>query len=70
MVVGLNIYRDSYNKHKYFCGVMVSINDPCTRYASYVDTLNEENISEFYVSSIASMYIEFHYLLKTQENKK
>jgi len=55
MVVGLNIYRDSRNKHKYFCGVMVSINEPFTRYASYVDTLYKENISEFYVTSIASM---------------
>jgi len=66
MVVGLNIYRDSHNEHKYFCGVMVSLNETFTKYASYVDTLSIENISEFYVSSIASMYIKFYYLLRTQ----
>lgn len=65
MVVGLNMYRDSLNKHKYFCAVMVSMNESFTRYFSSVDSICEEDISEFYVLSIASMYIKYYHLLKT-----
>ncbi|XP_022170436.1 piwi-like protein Siwi isoform X2 [Myzus persicae] len=54
MVVGLNMYRDSLNKHKYFCAVMVSMNESFTRYFSSVDSICEEDISEFYVLSIAN----------------
>ncbi|KAL4127466.1 hypothetical protein QTP88_011637 [Uroleucon formosanum] len=54
MVVGLDIYQDSLNKHKYYCAVMVSMNGCFTRYFSYVKSLFNKDISEFYVSSIAN----------------
>lgn len=62
MVVGLDIYQDSLNKHKYYCAVMVSMNGCFTRYFSYVKSLFNKDISEFYVSSIASMYIKLNHL--------
>ncbi|XP_060882041.1 piwi-like protein Siwi [Metopolophium dirhodum] len=52
MVVGLDMYRDSLNKHKYFCAVVVSINNCNMRYSSYVKLLCKKDISEFYVSCI------------------
>lgn len=64
MVVGLNMYQDSLNKHKYFCAVMVSMNGYFMRYFSYVKLLCKKDIPEFYISSIASMYIIFYHLLK------
>jgi len=64
MVVRLDMYRDSLNKHKYFFAVVVSINGCNMRYFSYVKLLCKKNISEFYVSSIVGMYIIFYNLLK------
>jgi len=69
MAVGLDIYQDLHDKRKYFCAVMASMDDSYTRYFSFLESLRKEYISEFFVTTIASMYIKVYHFLKTYKNR-
>ncbi|XP_025191715.1 piwi-like protein Siwi [Melanaphis sacchari] len=59
MAVGLDIYQDLHNSDRYFCAVMASMDDSFTRYFSFVESLCKENISEFFVSTIANALCKY-----------